>query len=112
MGDLKLSDLLRADTVAACFVEYAHPPIDEMDKRTVLALELEQQTVSLQQRVEALERFENAITRNGTLLPVHFMAWADSIREQFDYGGSSLEVHLRELAEALAAAHSEGQEGS
>ena len=44
----------------------------------------------------------NALTRNDTLQPVHFVTWADSIRERNGYSGANIKVWLRELAEALA----------
>ena len=49
--DYKLSDLLRGDAVSACFVEYEHPPIEEMDRRTRMAEVLEAENAELKRRV-------------------------------------------------------------
>ena len=61
----------------------------------------------LESKLEAMERLRNAVSRDGTLVPYHLRTWADRISETNGYSGANIEVWLRDVAAALAAAQQE-----
>ena len=88
----------------------AMPLSERMRSEIAMASAYANDVADLEAKLEAMGRLRNAVSRDGTLVPYHLRTWADRISETSGYSGANIEVWLRDVAAALAAAQQEKED--